>query len=101
MTRLVAVSHKLGGAQPVEKYVKQTYQALSDNNINLEAVAIQIASLPIREQKKFFRLLLNYIDVVSIHKNPAMQDIIILCEKLIDVVNDHYEQQDQLILEGM
>lgn len=100
MTKFVAINSR-GGTQVNEKYVKQTYQALSDNNINLEAVAIQIASLPIREQKKFFRLLLNYIDVVSIHKNPAMQDIIILCEKLIDVVNDHYEQQDQLILEGM
>ena len=86
---------------PNEKYVKQTYDAMSNSNINLEAIAIQLTRMPVREQKKFFRLLLNYIDVVSIHKNPAMQDIIILCEKLIDVVNDHYEQQDQLILEGM
>ena len=78
---------------PNEKYVKQTYDAMSNTNINLEAVAIQIARMPVREQKKFFRLFLNYVDVTSTNNTtPTMRDVVDLCNKLIDVVNDHYEQ---------
>ena len=78
---------------PNEKYVKQTYDAMSNTNINLEAIAVQIARMPVREQKKFFRLFLNYIDITSSNNTtPTMRDVVELCNKLIDVVNDHYEQ---------
>mgnify|MGYP003704169027 CR=1 FL=1 len=59
MTRFVAVGNKMTGMLTNEKYVKQTYEALSNNNLNLENVAVQIAQLPVREQKRFFRLLLR------------------------------------------
>ena len=85
--------------QITEKYVKQTYEALSHNDLNLERVAMQIANLPVREQHKFFRLLINYIDrTADLANKPhwsTMNDIIILCEKLIDTVNDHYADIDQ------
>lgn len=89
---------------PNEKYVKQTYDAMSNSNINLEAIAIQISKMPVREQKKFFRLLLNYIDVVRVHQTyPGLKDVVELCYRLADVVNDYYEEQElnQLVFEGM
>ena len=91
-----------------EKYVKQTYDALSDSRINLEAVAIQISQLPVREQHKFFRLLINYIEQTANHslKNyppVGLDSATELCMRLIDVVNDYYFEQDekQMALEGM
>ena len=64
MGRFVAVSSQpKGGTTPTEKYVKQTYEALSNTNIDLERVAMQISQLPVREQHKFFRLLVNYISI--------------------------------------
>jgi hypothetical protein len=85
-----------------EKYVKQTYEALSNNNLNLENVAVQIAQLPVREQKRFFRLLLNYTDIASTRKiNPAMREITELSERIMDLVNNYYVEQDQLAFEGM
>ena len=87
---------------PNDKYVKQTYDAMSNSNINLEEIAIQIAHMPVREQKKFFRLLLNYVDLTSNNTTPTMKDVVELCNRLIDVVNDYYEEQDnQLAFEGM
>lgn len=87
------------------KYVKQTYDVLSRSDINLELIAQNISQLPVREQKKFFRLLLNYVDLTSqksLGSNPTMQDVIMLCERIIDLVNDYYEEQElQLTLEGM
>lgn len=90
-----------------EKYVKQTYEALSHTGINLEVVAQQISALPVREQHKFFRLLINYIDITSnLDKYPyraTMKDIINLSKQLIEVVNNYYDEADknQLVLEGM
>lgn len=106
MGRFVAISSQpKGGTTPTEKYVKQTYDALSNVNIDLERVAMQISQLPVREQHKFFRLLINYVDLTAEQANrphwSTMNDIIALCEKLIDVVNDHYADQDQLTFEGM
>lgn len=108
MTKFVAITHKLGGKTPNEKYVKQTYDAMSDNNINLELVAMQISHLPVREQHKFFRLLLNYVDITSnlgnYNSTPVtMREVVELCERLIAVVNNYYEEQDemQLTLEGI
>ena len=80
-----------------QKYIKQTEEALSHTNINLELIAMQISQMQVREQKKFFRLLINYIDVMADKGsvNTAMQDIKALCERLIDVVNDHQYELEQ------
>ena len=86
------------------KYVKQTYDALSHSGLNLEVIAMQIGNLPVREQKKFFRLFLNYVEVTSnTQVQPTMREVIELCERIISVANDYYEEQDQiqLALEGM
>ena len=101
MRRLVAISNTGTKQGPNEKYVKQTYDAMTDTNINLENVAIQIAQMPVREQKKFFRLLLNYADITSNKVNPAMREVIELCERIISLVNDYYADQEQLAFEGM
>ena len=102
MTKYVAVAHD-GQRRPTgisEKYVKQTYDALSHVDINLENIAIQISQLPVREQKKFFRLLINYIDITASQSKytygpVALKSIIELCNRLIDVVNDYmYELED-------
>ena len=95
MTKLVAAFAPTiaKGTGPNEKYVRQTYDAMSNSNINLEAVAIQIAKMPVREQRRFFRLFLNYVDVTSSNTfMPTMRDEVDLCNKIINVVNDHYEQ---------
>lgn len=89
-----------------EKYVKQTYDTMSDFNSNLENIAIQISQLPIREQNRFFRLLLNYIDITAqkqflMHPPVGQMEVIALCSKLIDTANEHYEELDQLAFEGM
>jgi hypothetical protein len=83
-----------------EKYVKQTYEALSDNNINLENIAIQISQLPIREQNKYLRLIINYIENVANNrkiKQPpvGLSQAIELCNRLMIVVNEYYEEQDK------
>ncbi len=94
MTRFVAINNKLGGTQPTEKYVKQTYDAMSNNNINLENIAIQISQLPVREQKRFFQLFINFADIsaskAKIHYSPAMRDLVDLSEGIIELVNDYY-----------
>ena len=105
MTFVARFSTPIKTSSVDDKYVKQTYDALTHTDINLERVAMQIAQLPVREQYKFFRLLISYIDrTADLANKPhwsTMNDIIILCEKLIDVVNDHYEKKDQLAFEGM
>jgi hypothetical protein len=105
MKRFVAINEPQS-ASPNLKYVKQTTEALTNVSINLELVASQIAQLPVREQHKFFRLLLNYIDITSqksLHLNATFQDVIILCERLMETANDYYEEQEklQMVLEGM
>ena len=87
-----------------EKYVKQTYDAMNRSDINLENVARQIAQMPVREQKKFFRLFLNYTDITSnkqTHLHPTMREVIELSERIMDLVNDYYADQEQLAFEGM
>lgn len=104
MTKFVS----LGQAPKVgtnEKYVKQTNEAMSNVNTNLEMVALQIAQMPIREQNRFFRLLLNYIDITAekgsmIYPPAGLMDTIMLCERMLDVVNDYYSE-NQLVLEGL
>lgn len=81
-----------------EKYVKQTYEAMSNAGLNLEVIAIQISQLPVREQHKFFRLLINYLDIASnLDKYPyrsTMKDIINLSKSLMEVVNNYYAEED-------
>lgn len=104
MTKLVSAFSEPKSASPNLKYVKQTNDALANVNINLELVALQIAQLPVREQHKFFRLLLNYVDITSqkpLHLNVTMQELIMLCERIMETANDFYEEQDQLAFEGM
>lgn len=108
MTRFVAVGSKAAGVLTNEKYVKQTYDAMSDSRLDLEVIARQISQLPVREQRKFFRLLLNYVDITAGLNDYSvaqitMSDMIELSQRLIDVVNDYYFEQDekQLQLEGM
>lgn len=107
MTRFVAINTKTSGVLTNEKYVKQTYEALSHSGLDLEVIARQISQLPVREQRKFFRLLLNYIDMTASISDKSltaitMSDMIELSRRLIDVVNDyHFEQEEkQLQLEG-
>ena len=104
-TKFVSVAHSGQRNAISEKYVKQTYDAMSDTNINLESIAIQIASLPVREQKKFFRLFLNYVDITSqksIRSNITMRDVIQISERIVELVTDYYEEQEnQLAFEGM
>ena len=110
MTKFVSITAtpKVSAGGVTEKYVKQTYDAMSNSSINLELVAKQISLLPVREQRKFLRLLFNYIDeLASLSKYPlssaVMKDDIELSKRIIDVVNDYYFEQDekQLALEGM
>ena len=102
MPRLVSVMSEPKSASKNLKYVQQTYDAMKDNSINLELIAIQISQLPVREQKKFFRLLLNYADIASNITNPTMNDVAKLSERIMDLVNDYYEEQEnQLTFEGM
>ena len=108
MTKFVAIS-AVKSVGVTEKYVKQTYDALVNASTNLEIVAKQISFLPVREQRKFLRLLLNYIEEVAnkskykTMESIAMEDTIKLCLRLIDVVNDHYFEQDEeyMAKEGM
>ena len=96
MPRFVSIVSEPKSASKNLKYVQQTYDAMKDSSINLELIAIQIGQLPVREQTKFFRLFLNYIDITSNSRNPMMREVIELSERIIELVNDYYEEQDQL-----
>jgi len=80
-----------------KKYVQQIYDAMSNSSLNLENIAIQLTQLPNREQVRFFTLFLNYVDVVSRRSDrnyvPVMRDVVELCEKLMLVINEHYEEK--------
>lgn len=83
-----------------EKYVKQVYETMCNNSANMELIATQIAQMPIREQNRFFRLLLTYIDITADKtklKYPpvGLIDTIELSKKLIDLVNDHYYEKQE------
>jgi hypothetical protein len=87
--------------EPTEKYVKQTNDAMSNVNTNLEMVALQITQLPIREQNKFLRLLINVIDITASkarlkHQPIGLKDSIEVSQKIMDTVNLHYEEQESL-----
>lgn len=77
-----------------DKYVKQTNDLLTNANANLELIAIQLTRLPPREQNKFFRLVLNFIDTISSSTYSGMADSIALSNKLIKVIENHYEKAE-------
>ena len=77
-----------------DKYVKQTNDLLTNANANLELIAIQLTRLPPREQNKFFRLVLNFIDIISRSTYSGMADSIALSNKLIKVIENHYEKAE-------
>jgi hypothetical protein len=90
------------------KYVKQTFDALSDSRLVTGVVAANIAKLPVREQTRFFKLAINYIEVLSEygHKGYAlmgMQDVAKACMELMEVIENHFpvERPQQMLFEGM
>ena len=98
MTKFVSISYK-GDTSINQKFVKQTSVVLSDFNSNLELIASQIGQLSVREQVRFFRLILNYIDITSVKSNVGLTEVIELCNKLINVANDFYFEKDMLQME--
>ena len=98
MTKFVSISYK-GDTSINQKFVKQTSVVLSDFNSNLELIASQIGQLSVREQVRFFRLILNYIDITSVKSNAGLTEVIELCNKLINVANDFYFEKDMLQME--
>lgn len=85
--------------EPTEKYVKQTNDAMSNVNTNLELVASQITQLPIREQNRFLRLLINVIDITASKsklKYPpvGLADSIEVSQKIMNTVQNHYEEME-------
>lgn len=91
-----------------DKYVKQTMEALSSNQLNTGIVAFRLAELPAREQHKFFKLAVNYIQVLEEHNErgwtvAGLEPIVKACKDLMDVIEQHFPKQDnpQPTLPGM
>ena len=94
-----SINRQTPKVEPTEKYVKQTNEAMSNVNTNLELVATQITQLPIREQNRFLRLLINVIDITANksklkHAPVGLKDSIEVSQKIMDTVNLHYEEQE-------
>jgi hypothetical protein len=77
-----------------QKYVKQTNDMLLNAESNLELIATQIGRLPVREQHRYLRLVLSYIDVVSTSTLVTMKDARNLCNELMEVINLYYEENE-------
>ena len=77
-----------------QKYVKQTNDMLLNAESNLELIATQIGRLPVREQHRYLRLVLSYIDVVSKLNMVTMRDAITLCNELMEAINLYYEENE-------
>ena len=78
-----------------DKYVKQTMEALSNNQLNVEVVAVSLSQLPVREQKRFFKLAMNYAQVLEAHNDrgwtmAGLEAIARACKDLMDVVELHF-----------
>ena len=91
-----------------EKYVKQTLEALADNRLTTSAVANQIARFPAREQTRFFKLALNYIEIVSATADKGyalagMEQVAKACQDLMKVVEEHFPitKPEKMEYEGM
>lgn len=77
-----------------QKYVKQTNDMLLNAESNLELIATQIGRLPVREQHRYLRLVLSYIDIVSTSTFVTMKDARNLCNELMEVINLYYEENE-------
>ena len=77
-----------------QKYVKQTNDILLNAEANLELIAIHISKLPVREQNRYIRLILSYIDVVSQSNKIGMKDSISLSKEIMETVNLYYEENE-------
>jgi hypothetical protein len=90
-----------------DKYVKQTMEALSNNQLNVEVVAVRLSQFPSREQHKFFKLAINYIQMLDEHNQrgwtvAGLEPIVKACKDLMDVVELHFPTTDnQPTLPGM
>jgi len=78
-----------------EKYVKQTFEALSNSQLSTGVVAIQISQLPVREQIRFFKLAINYIETLAKHAergytNMGLENLAKACVELMEVVDIHF-----------
>lgn len=91
-----------------EQYVKQTLNALADNRLTTSAVGNQIARFPAREQTRFFKLAINYIEIVAATADKGyalsgMEKVAKACQELMAVVEEHFPivKPDKLEYEGM
>ena len=86
-----------------EKYVKQPMDALADSRMTTSIVANQIAQFPAREQIRFFKLAITYIEIIAEHAEKGyallgLQEIVKACGELMEVVELHFPKvgaQDQ------
>lgn len=88
-----------------DKYVKQTLDALSSSQINVGLVAVRLAELPVAEQHKFFKLAINYIQVLRAHGNrgwtkAGLEPLVKACQDLMDVVDIHFPDLDEQAASG-
>ena len=98
-----------GGSLDINmQYVTQTFDALSDSRLVTGVVAAHIAKLPVREQTRFFKLAINYIELINEYavKGYApmgMQDIAKASMDLMEVIEDHFPVQgaQQMTFDGM
>lgn len=91
-----------------EQYVKQTINALADNRLTTSIVANQIARFPAREQTRFFKLFINYVEIVADTADKGyalagMEQIAKACQDLMEVVELHFpiEKQEKMEYQGM
>lgn len=90
-----------------EKYVKQTMDAMSNHNLTTAVVAQQIAQLPARQQIRFFKLAINYVEIIANHAErgytlAGLETIVRACQELLTVVDLHFPKgQAQPTLPGM
>lgn len=90
-----------------ETYVKQTFDALSNSQLSTGFVASRITQLPVREQIRFFKLAIDYIDILAEQEEKGytkmgLQEIVRACGELMEVVELHFPNQEvQETLPGM
>lgn len=91
-----------------EKYIKQTIDALADNRLDVTTVALGISKLPVREQIRFFKLAINYIEIMSEYGKQGyarlgLEDIARASVELMPIVDSWFPpaQGGQVTSEGV
>ncbi len=82
-----------------DKFVQQTLEALSNNQLNIGIVALRLSQLPAREQHRFFKLAVNYMQVLEVHHDrgftrAGLEPIVKACKDLMGVVDEHFPKPD-------